>query len=180
LGKRDSGEVTETAMAAKTKPLKDAPARETAPKKKPAKKQSVDLKTKPTGLAVAEFIAGIANECRRNDAKAALKQMKKATGLQPKMWGPSIIGFGSYHYNYESGREGDMCMTGFSPRAAGLVFYLMGSKPETDPLYKTLGKYKTNKGCLYINKLDDIDLRVLEKINARAVAHMRENYPTTN
>jgi hypothetical protein len=106
--------------------------------------------------------------------------MKKATGLQPKMWGPSIIGFGSYHYRYESGREGDMCMTGFSPRSSALVLYVIGGVPKTDPLFKQLGKHKLGASCLYINKLDDVDLTVLEKIMAQSVAYMRKKYPTTN
>lgn len=147
-----------------------------AAKKAPAKKKSAELKTKPTATSVDAFIGKIPNDARREDARAALKLMKKVTGLQPKMWGPSIIGFGSYHYKYESGREGDMCMTGFSPRSSATVFYVIGGAPDGDPLYKKLGKYKTGKSCLYINKLSDVDIGVLEKIIAQSVAYMRKTY----
>jgi len=146
----------------------------------PAAKKTADLKTKPNAKSVSAFIASVSNEQRRKDAKAALALMKKWTGLKPKMWGPSIIGFGSYHYKYESGREGDMCMTGFSPRAASLVFYVMGGAPDSDPLFMKLGKYKTGKSCLYINKLDDVDGNILEKIVRKSVAFMKKTYPTTN
>jgi hypothetical protein len=150
-----------------------------AKKKTAVKAKSADLKTKPTKVSVGGFIASVPNEQRRKDAQTALKLMKKVTGLEPKMWGPSIVGFGSYHYKYESGREGDMCLTGFSPRASALVFYVMGGAPETDPLFKKLGKYKSGKACLYVNKLDDVDLGVLEKIIAKSVAYMRKKYPTS-
>ena len=149
-------------------------------KKTPARKITAELKTKPTARSVAAFIDATPNEQRRRDAKTALALMKKWTGLKPKMWGPSIVGFGSYHYKYDSGREGDMCMTGFSPRASALVFYVMGGAPERDTLFGKLGKYRTGKSCLYINKLDDVDLGVLEKIVRRSVAYMRKTYPTTD
>lgn len=152
----------------------------TPAKKKTAKKKAADLKTKPNSKSVEAFINAVPNEQRRKDAKTALALMKKWTGLKPKMWGPSIIGFGSYHYKYESGREGDMCMTGFSPRASSIVFYVMGGAPEGDPLFKKLGKHKTGKSCLYVNRLDDIDLGVLEKIIRQSVVYMRKTYPTTD
>lgn len=125
-------------------------------------------KTKPTKESVSAFINGVENETRKRDAKTVLAMMKKITGEKPKMWGPSIIGFGEYHYKYESGREGDMLNVGFSPRKANLVLYVMGSIAEDDPLRSKLGKYKTGKACLYVNKLDDIDLAVLEKIIAKS------------
>lgn len=153
-------------------------ARKMAAKKKAAKSRSADIKTRPTAAGVEAFIAKVANEKRRKDAKAALTMMKKATGLDPKMWGPSIIGFGSYRYKYESGREGDMCMTGFSPRAAATVFYVIGGVSEDDALYTRLGKHKLGKSCLYINRLADVDLGVLEKIIAKSVAYMKKKYPT--
>lgn len=162
-------------MATKKKAAKKKTAAKVAGKPKNA-----DIKTRPTTLSVDAFIAKVANEKRRKDAGAALALMKKATGLSPKMWGPSIIGFGSYHYKYESGREGDMCLTGFSPRAAAMVFYLLGCAPEKNPLFQKLGKFKASKSCIYVNKLDDIDLAVLEKIIIGAVAHMRKTYPTTD
>ena len=133
-------------------------------------------KTKPTTVSVDGFIASVPNEARRKDAKTTLALMKKVTGEAPKMWGPSIVGFGQYHYKYESGREGDTAMTGFSPRGAATVFYVVGGVPETDDLYKKLGKFRMGKSCLYINKLSDVDLRVLEKIVAKSVAYMRKTY----
>ncbi len=145
---------------------------------RPKKSATADIKTKPNEASVDAFIAMVPNDARRKDAEAALKLMKKATGLQPKMWGPSIIGFGSYRYKYESGREGDMCMTGFSPRAAATVFYVIGGVPEDDALYARLGKHKLGKSCLYINRLADVDLGVLEKIIAKSVAYMKKTYPT--
>ena len=121
-------------------------------------------KTKPTRASVTAFLNGVENETRRRDAKTVLALMKKVTGEKPKMWGPSIVGFGQYHYKYASGREGDAANVGFSPRKANLVLYVMGSISEDDPLRDKLGKYKTGRGCLYINKLEDVDMKVLEKI----------------
>lgn len=142
------------------------------------KSKSADNKTKPTDADVQAFIAKVANPQRRKDAEILLDLMKKTTGLRPKMWGPSIIGFGSYHYKYESGREGDMCMTGFSPRAAALVVYLIGGVPKTDPLWGKLGKHRLGGSCLYINRIDDIDLGVLEKLIVKSVAYMKKTYQT--
>jgi len=132
-----------------------------------------DLKTKPTALSVTGFINGVENDARKRDAKTLLAMMKKITGEKPKMWGPTIVGFGEYHYKYESGREGDMLNVGFSPRNANMVLYVMGSIPEDDPLRKKLGKYKTGKSCLYVNKLEDVDASVLEKI-------IKKSYDATN
>ncbi len=145
---------------------------------KPGKSASADIKTRPNEVSVDAFIAKVPNDARRKDAEAALTLMKRVTGLQPKMWGPSIIGFGSCRYKYESGREGDMCMTGFSPRAAATVFYVTGGVPDDDALYRKLGKHKLGKSCLYINRLADVDLGVLEKIIAKSVAYMKKYYPT--
>lgn len=138
------------------------------------------MKNRPTTASVNGFIAAIENEQRRKDAQTALRLMKKWTGLTPKMWGPSIIGFGSYHYKYESGREGDMCMTGFSPRSSALVFYIIGGVPEADPLFRKLGKHRLGKSCLYINKLSDADVSALEAIVKQSLAYMRRTYPTAN
>lgn len=168
-------------MVATVKKTPKKAAQKSAAKKAPApsKSKSADMKTRPTAASVEDFIAGVAYEQRRTDAGTALGLMKKWTGLKPKMWGPSIIGFGSYHYKYESGREGDMCMTGFSPRSSALVFYVLGGVPKTDPLLKALGKHKLGGSCLYVNKLADIDHSVLEKIVKQSVDYMRRNYPTT-
>jgi len=126
-----------------------------------------DNKTKPTKVSVAAFIDAITDQGRRADAKALVKLMQKAVGEKPKMWGPSIIGFGSYHYTYDSGREGDMPLIGFSPRKAATVLYgLSGSKT----LLPKLGKHTTGKGCVYIKKLADVDQKVLETMAAKAVA----------
>ncbi|MEZ5895779.1 MAG: DUF1801 domain-containing protein [Parvularculaceae bacterium] len=115
-------------------------------------------------MSVTAFIDGVEHETRRKDAKKLLAMMKKATGEQPKMWGPSIIGFGEYHYKYESGREGDMLAVGFSPRKANMVLYVLGSLGADEPLLKELGPFKHGRSCLYIGGLDKIDAGVLEKI----------------
>ena len=133
-------------------------------------------KTKPTKVSVTAFINGVENETRRRDAKTLLAMMKKITGEKAKMWGPSIVGFGQYHYKYESGREGDMLLVGFSPRKANLVLYVLGSISENDPLRKKLGKYKNGRSCLYVNKLDDVDLKVLEKLIEKSYKTTKKNW----
>ena len=133
-------------------------------------------KTRPTKASVSAFIGAVENDKRRSDAKTLLAMMKKITGEKPKMWGPSIIGFGEYHYKYESGREGDMLNVGFSPRKGNLALYVMGSIAEDDPLRDMLGKYKTGKSCLYINKLEDVDLAVLEKLIAKSYRNTKKKY----
>lgn len=134
-------------------------------------------KTKPTKVSVSAFIEGLADETRRGDAKALLKLMQSATGEKPKMWGSSIIGFGSYHYTYESGREGDMPLAGFSPRKAATVVYgLMGSG-DSEALRAKLGKHTTGGGCLYIKKLADVNQEVLEKLVLKSVAAKRASHP---
>ena len=127
-------------------------------------------KTKPTQASVDDFIAAIENPRRRADAQAALAIYKQVTGLQPVMWGPSIIGFGSIHYAYESGREGDMPAAGFSPRKANMTFYVGDEFEGAEALYARLGKHKKSVACLYGNKLDDVDLDVLREIIARQYA----------
>ncbi len=124
-------------------------------------------KTLPTPESVDGFIAAVENDGRRADARVALEMYKEVTGLPPVMWGPSIVGFGQYHYKYESGREGDMLAAGFSPRKANMTFYVGTKFDGAEALYAKLGKYKRSKACLYINKLDDVDLEVLREIIAR-------------
>jgi hypothetical protein len=124
-------------------------------------------KTKPTSASVDEFIANIENPRRRGDALAALRMYKDITGLPPVMWGPSIIGFGSVHYVYDTGREGDMPAAAFSPRKAYMTFYLDNKFEGAAELYTRLGKHKKSVVCLYINKLDDVDLAVLREIITR-------------
>ena len=137
---------------------------------------AAENKTRPTTASVTAFIDAVENEARKRDAKTLLDMMKKITGEKPKMWGPSIIGFGKYHYKYDSGREGDMLNVGFSPRKANLALYVMGSIAEDDPLRDKLGKYKTGKSCLYINKLEDVDLKVLERLVAKSYRTTRKKY----
>jgi len=128
-------------------------------------------KTKPTKVSVAAYIDSLAEPSRRADAKALVKLMKTASGEKPQMWGPSIIGFGSYHYKYESGREGDMPLVGFSPRRPATVLY--GLSSDSKALLAKLGKHTTGKGCVYIKKLADVDQRVLEAMVVEAVAGKR-------
>jgi hypothetical protein len=126
-------------------------------------------KTKATEASVAAFVDAL-EPARRLDAKAVMRMMKNATGEKPKMWGPSIIGFGIQHYKYESGREGDTVLVGFSPRKAATVMYgLIGSK-DAEALLTKLGKHTTGKGCLYIKSLSDVDEKVLEELIAKSVA----------
>ena len=125
---------------------------------------------------VSEFLSGIDNKTRRDDAQALLNIFQKVTGQAPKFWPPSIIGFGEYHYKYASGREGDSLNVGFSPRKANLVIYVMGSVGADHPLMRKLGKHKTGKACLYINKLADIDMAVLEDIIALSYQATIEKY----
>src|SRR6201997_2746487 len=122
----------------------------------------VESKTRPTKLSVAAFIDALTDPPRRADAKALVKLMQSAAGEKPKMWGPAIIGFGSYHYRYESGREGDMPVIAFSPRKAATVLYNMTGFSDSEALRAKLGKHTTGKGCLYIKKLADVDPRVLQ------------------
>ena len=129
-------------------------------------------KTKPTKVSVTAFINAIPDKTKREDAKALVKMMQQATGEKAKMWGPSIIGFGNCHYTYDSGREGDMPLAGFSPRKAATVFYI-----QLDPsLLKRLGKHTTGKGCLYIKKLADVDQEVLTEMIGKSVSARRAKY----
>jgi Domain of unknown function (DU1801) len=127
-------------------------------------------KTKATEASVESYLGAIQDDTRRKDCEALVKLMAKASGHPPKMWGSSIVGFGSLHYQYESGREGDICLVGFSSRKGDISLYgLRAGASEADP-FPNLGKHKTGKGCLYIRRLSDIDLKVLESLVAAAVA----------
>lgn len=139
-----------------------------------------DNKTKPTDVDPRDFVAAVGSDKKRADAEVLLEFFERVTGLKPKMWGPSLIGYGRYHYKYESGREGDMLMTGFSPRKANLVMYIMpGYRSDAmQEKLSRLGKHKLGKSCLYINKLADVDMDVLEEIVRDGVDYMRENYET--
>jgi hypothetical protein len=134
-------------------------------------------KTKPTTNSVPAFLDAYADEARRTDAKALTKLMQKITGNEPLMWGPSIVGFDSYHYTYESGREGDMPIVGFSPRKAANVLYGTIGFDGSEALLAKLGKHTTGKGCLYIKKLADVDIRVLKTLVEKAVEATRAQHP---
>jgi hypothetical protein len=127
-------------------------------------------KTKPTTISVPAFLDACADEARRADAKALARLMQKITGEKPTMWGPSIVGFGKYHYTYGSGREGDMPIVGFSPRKAANVLYGVIGFGDAERLLSKLGKHATGKGCLYIKRLADVDMKVLETLLENAVA----------
>ncbi|MEX1140656.1 MAG: DUF1801 domain-containing protein [Bacteroidota bacterium] len=133
----------------------------------------VDLKTKPNARSVQSFLARIKDPERKRDCAAIVKMMKSATGSKPTMWGPTIVGFGSYHYKYDSGREGDWFETGFSPRVQNLTLYIMPGFKEYGDLMKKLGKHKTGSSCLYVKSLDDVDMRVLETLIRKSVKKMR-------
>ena len=130
-------------------------------------------KTKATNVSVSAYIDGLTDSTRRSEARELAKVMQRVSGEKPKLWGPSIIGFGSYHYKYASGREGDMPLISFSPRKTAMVLYSMLSHAEAKAVLTKLGKHTTGKGCLYIKKLADVDTRVLETLIKNAVAHYR-------
>ncbi len=121
-------------------------------------------KTKPTAVSVDEYLASVEPPLRREDATVVMAMMARISGEPAAMWGPSIIGYGSHHYVYESGREGDTARIAFSPRKPQLVLYVGASEPDVAALLPSLGKHSTGKGCLYIKKLADIDMAVLEQI----------------
>lgn len=131
-------------------------------------------KTKATEASVAAHLAAIPDEARRKDCETLARLMTRATGEPPKMWGPSIVGFGSYHYRYESGHEGDSCLVGFASRKGDLSVYLMGSFPEREALLARLGRHKLGKACLYLRRLGDVDLEVLEQLVARSAASVKD------
>ncbi|MDX2427680.1 MAG: DUF1801 domain-containing protein [Xanthomonadales bacterium] len=133
-------------------------------------------KTKPIQLKVSDFIAGIEDKVKRDDCRELMKLMAKITGNRAKMWGTAIVGYGKYHYKYESGREGDFFLTGFSPRKQALSIYIVSGFSINPELMEKLGKYKTGKSCLYVKKLDDVDRSVLAQLVKESVAYMREKY----
>jgi len=126
-------------------------------------------KTKQTDASVQKYLAAIADDARREDCEALLKLMAKASKQPPAMWGTSIVGFGVHRYQYESGREGEICQVGFSSRKGDITIYGAAASPDFEKLLEKLGKHKTGKGCLYIRQLGDVDLKVLEKLIAGAV-----------
>jgi hypothetical protein len=132
------------------------------------------MKTTPNDKSVNKFLKSVENDRRREDGLEVLKLFEEVTGMEPQMWGDSIIGFGRYHYKYASGREGEWMLTGFSPRKQNLTLYIMDGFDEYDKLLAKLGKHKTGKSCLYINKLEDVDLDVLRQLVKKSVEHMQK------
>lgn len=179
--RRTKAVTTKTAPKTKVKKAPVKPAVSKSAGKRPAEKavKKDATRTRPTAASVRDFIAGLDNPARRKDAETALSIYKAITGAEPKLWGTSIIGYGSYHYRYDSGREGDMCAAGFSPRASSMVFYILGGVPESDPLFARLGKHKRGNSCLYVNKLSDVDVGALGQIIAKSWAYMKKTHPGT-
>jgi hypothetical protein len=134
-----------------------------------------DLKTKRNKRSVEAFLNRVENEKKRNDSFAILRLMKQVTGEEPEMWGDSIVGFGKYHYKYASGREGDWFLTGFSPRVQNLTLYIMAGFDEYDQLLHKLGKHSTGKSCLYIKKIEDVNVEVLKELVKKSVEHMKKS-----
>ncbi len=136
-------------------------------------------KTQPTRTDVRSFLAGVDHKTRAEDAQVLLTLFSKITGWPAVMWGPSIVGFGRYRYKYESGREGTYLVTGFSPRKASMSVYIMPGYRDLSAPLSRLGKHKIGKSCLYINKLADVDMGVLEEIVRNGITYMTENYEVT-
>ncbi len=133
-----------------------------------------ELKTKPNNASVAAYLNSVEHDQKRQDSWKILEMMQEVTGEAPQMWGDSIVGFGSYHYQYASGREGDWFLTGFAPRKQSLTLYIMAGFDQYDALMEKLGKHKTGKSCLYINKLTDVDLDVLRDLVQQSINHVLE------
>ena len=135
-----------------------------------------DNKTRPTKVRVSDFLDSVEDPRRRADARKVAAMMRRVTGKRATMWGPSIVGYGKYHYKYDSGRDGDFMLTGFSPRKQNLAVYIMPGFKPFDSLIKNLGKYKTGKSCLYITRLENVDEKVLEKLIAESVKTIKKRY----
>ena len=135
------------------------------------------LKTQPNDRSVEQFLNAVEDPKKRQDSFTVLDLMQQVTGKEPIMWGDSIVGFGSYHYRYQSGREGDWFLTGFSPRKHSLTLYIMAGFEQYEALLKKLGKYTTGKSCLYIKKLEDIDPKVLKELVQKSVEHVARTNP---
>jgi len=136
-----------------------------------------ELKTRRNKGDVEAFLNSVPDERKRRDSFAVLELMKQVTGLEPEMWGDSIVGFGSYHYRYASGREGDWMLVGFSPRKQNLTLYIMSGFDEYEHLLSRLGKHSTGKSCLYIKKLEEVDAEVLKELVRKSVEHMSRSNP---
>lgn len=139
-----------------------------------------ELKTRPTEQGVDEFLDQVVPPQRAHDGRVLLEMMERLSGKPATMWGPSIIGFGRYHYRYDSGHEGEMCRIGFSPRKAELVIYLLQGFTGQDDLLARLGKHRRGASCLYIRKLGDVDIEILEQLLARSLELMASRYPESD
>ncbi|MDX1433346.1 MAG: DUF1801 domain-containing protein [Gammaproteobacteria bacterium] len=137
-------------------------------------------KTRPTNASVSAFLGSLEDADKRRDARRLLALMREETGERAKMWGESIVGFGSYHYRYASGREGDWPITGFSPRKQNFAIYIMPGFTKYAALMARLGKFKTGKSCLYVKRLEDVSENVLRRLVRRSVADMRKLYPNAH
>ena len=135
-------------------------------------------KTTETSNSVTDFINAVENEAKRNDAFELVKIMQNATDFEPKMWGPSIVGFGSYHYKYDSGHEGDAPLAGFSPRKAAITVYFYLPEENREELLSKLGKHTSSKACIYIKKLADVDIEILKKIILLSIEYTQNLYPS--
>ena len=135
------------------------------------------LKTTETVSSVNDFINAVKDEIRRKDSFSLIELIRRQTGLNPKMWGPSIVGFGTYHYKYDSGHEGDSPLVGFSSRASAITLYLSGHFQRREELLEKLGKHKTDKGCIYIKRLDDINMEALQEMVTNHIRHIQKLYP---
>ena len=136
-------------------------------------------KTQPTSVAVADFIAAVEHPQRRADAVRPDALFRRVTGFEPRMWGPAIVGYGRYRYTYDSGRSGEMCATGFSPRKVQTVVYILPGYADFAPILARLGKHKLGKACLYLSRLDDVELSVLEELIAAGLADLGRRWPVT-
>ncbi len=138
-----------------------------------------EAKTKPTAVSVESYLAAIADDTRREDCRVLSVLMQRVSGHEPKMWGTSIVGFGTYHYKYASGHEGDSCLVGFSSRKGDISLYLLPGCEGDDmhALFAQLGRHKMGKACLYIRRLSDVQLPVLEQMIARSIAATKARYP---
>ncbi|WP_309630448.1 DUF1801 domain-containing protein [Brevundimonas sp.] len=136
-----------------------------------------ETKTRPTAVSVDEFIAAVEHPGRREDAMALVALMEAETGEKATMWGSSIVGFGRYHYRYDSGHEGDACLVGFSPRKANLVLYVAADEARRADMLARLGKHKSGAGCVYVNRLSDVDEAVVREMTRTSVETLKARYP---
>ncbi len=135
-----------------------------------------ESKTKPTAASIDEYLESRASPEQLADCKTLMAMLKRVTKEQPKMWGPSIVGYGSYSYRYESGRTGESCVTGFAVRGRELVVYLVAESPDQQELLAKLGKHKIGKSCLYLKRLADIDVKILEALVSKSVSEVRRRH----